>query len=184
MRLAIQDRITVSRENKELIVKINGFLEGWMTMTLVFWLVMWSFAGFYVIYYLSTGKAVGQQFWFFITYLVFWGYFEYKALHSFLYHKYGFELMKITPTEVYIKQDIFGFGKTRKYLRENISEWEKVIHDRKSYSAAFNKSYWVVGNQQLQFMYLGKPVTLGIHLTEKERDKLLVTLRKESKLVK
>lgn len=181
MRQTIGERISISREKKELIVKVNGHLEGWMTMTLVFWIVMWSCAGAYVFYYVIQGKAVGEQFWFFITYLFFWGYFEYKGIHSYLYHKFGFEIMKMTPTEMYIKQDVFGFGKTRKYNRENVQEWERVEHDRKSYSAAFSKSYWVVGNQQLQFMYLGKPITFGMHLSEQERDKLLVSLRKESK---
>jgi hypothetical protein len=145
---------------------------------------MWTLAGAYVFYYLIAGNAVGEQFWFFVTYLVFWGYFEYKALHSFLYHKYGFELMKITPTEILIKHDIFGFGKTRTYQRGNVKDWERVEHSRKSYSAAFNKSFWVVGNQQLQFPYLGKQVPFGMHLTEQERDKLLVNLRKEMKRVK
>lgn len=184
MQLSIGERISLSRIDKELIVKISGKMESWMTMTLVFWLVLWTAAGAYVCYYLLAGKTQGDQSWFFVTYLVFWGYFEYKALHSFLYHQFGFEIMKVTPSEVLIKQDILGFGRTRKYVRENIGEWERVTHDRKSYSAAFSKSYWVVGNQQLQFLYLGKMIGFGMHLSPEDRDKLLMSLRKEWKRVK
>ena len=181
MKLSIGERITVSRQDKETIIMIDGTIESWMNHALLGWVVMWTAIGFYVAYFLYSGKAEEGQIFFFLTYLMFWLYFEAKAIYSWLFRVKGFELIKITPDAWYIKRSVFSFGKVVRYVKENVKDLRKVESDRKSVVSGFNKSFWVVGNEQLAFNYIGKNIGIGMHLTEKDRSELLVFLRKVMK---
>lgn len=178
MRLTIGDRITVSKQEKEYIIKIMGQIEPWMNHALLGWVLMWTAIGAYVLYFLFSGKANSDQVFFFYAYIAFWAYFEIKAIHSWLFRSYGFELIKITPNEMYVKRSIFSYGKVKRYVRENIKDLKKVEADRKSINGAFNKSFWVMGNEKIQFHYIGKEVGIGMHLEDKERNELVMQLRK------
>jgi len=182
MKSAIGNRITLSKKDKETIVKISGTIESWMNHALLGWVMMWTAMGLYVAYYIFTGKAVTENmFYFFITYLAFWAFFEIKAVYSWLFRVFGYELIKITPTYVFVKRSLFGFGKSGRYDRENIKELKKVEISRKSVNGAFNKSFWVMGNEQIQFESLGKTHGFGMHLEEADRNELLVFLRRVMK---
>lgn len=181
MKLSIGERITVSKQDKETIIKILGKTEGWMNHALLGWLILWTFTGLYVVYYVFSGKLTSDQLFFFITYIVFWFYFEIKVLYSWLYKTYGFELIKITPNEWYIKKSVFSYGKVQRYTRENIKDIRKVKADQKSINAALNKSFWIVGNEQIVFDYIGKSVGIGVHLNAKDQGELLMQIRKTMK---
>jgi len=178
MKNSIGDRITLSKKEKEFIIKISGTIEPWMNHALLGWLIMWTIMGGYVVYVVFSGQAVNERLWFFVTYLAFWLYFEVKALYSWLFRAYGYELIKITPTEMFVKRALFGYGKVNRYDRENIKELRKVENNRKSISEGFNKSFWVMGNEQLIFDCFGKQIGLGMHLEEKDRSELLIELRR------
>ncbi len=181
MKLSIGERITVSRQEKDTIIMIDGTVESWMNHALLGWVLMWTAIGLYVAYFLYSGQAEEGQTFFFLTYLMFWLYFEAKALYSWLFRVKGFELIKITSDAWYIKRSVFSYGKVIRYVKENVKDLRKVENDRKSVTAAFNKSFWVVGNEQLVFDYIGKNVGIGMHLTEKDRNELLAYLRKVMK---
>lgn len=178
MKSSIGNRITISSKDRETIIKISGTIEPWMNHALLGWLIMWSAIGAYVIYYMLTNTLSSNEFFFFLTYVAFWLYFEIKALYSWLFRAFGFELIKITPAELYIKRYLFGYGKATRYDRDNIKDLRKLEMDRKSLSGAYNKSFWVMGNEQIQFDFIGKEIGLGMHLEEKDRNELLVQIRR------
>lgn len=181
MKQSIGKRITISKQESETIIKIDGTVEGWMNHALLGWVFMWTMIGLYVAYFVFYGDSEEDQFYFFLTYLAFWAYFEMKAVYSWLYRVKGYELVRIAKDGWYIKRAVFSFGKVTRYVKENIKDLRKVKHDRKSVTSAFNKSFWVMGNEQIVFDYFEKPIGIGMHLTEKDRDGLLVFLRKEMK---
>ncbi|MGB0390776.1 MAG: hypothetical protein ACPGRC_06380 [Salibacteraceae bacterium] len=178
MKQSIGERITWSKKDSETIIRIDGTVESWMNHALFGWVVMWTFTGLYVVYYLYSGKADSSQFFFFITYLTFWGYFEYKALYSWLFRVKGYELIKINPDAIYIKRAVFSFGKVHRYVRDNVKDLSKVEMEKKSLNAVYNKSFWVMGNEQIMFRYIGKNIGFGMHLNEKDTSALLMFTRK------
>lgn len=179
MKSVIGNRITISKQEKETIIKISGTIEPWMNNALLGWLVLWTVIGSYVVYYVFTGKTQGENmFYYFITYLAFWGYFEFKALYSWLFRVYGYELIKITGSEIFVKRSLLGYGKVKRFDRENVTDFRKVVTNRKSVNAGFNKSFWVMGNEQIEFDSLGQLYGFGMHLEEKDRNELLVFLRR------
>ena len=181
MKQSIGERITVSKQDSETIIRIDGTVEKWMNHALMGWVFMWSMIGLYVMYFLYSGKAQSEQLFFFITYLVFWAFFEYKAIYSLLFRLKGYELIKISSDSVYIKRGVFSFGKVQRYVRDNVKELKKVEDDKKSLSSVYNKSFWVMGNEKLMFQYIGKNVGIGMHLTEKDASTLLMFIRKTLK---
>jgi hypothetical protein len=178
MKLSIGDRITISKKDQETIIKILGKTEVWMNHALLGWLLMWTVIGVYVIYYILSSDPSTEQMFFFITYVIFWIYFEIKVIYSWLFKSYGFELIKITPNEWYVKRSVFSYGKVRRYVKENIKDIRMVKTERKSINDSLNKSFWIVGNEQIAFDYIGKNIGIGIHLTPKEQSELLMQLRK------
>ena len=181
MKQSIGERITVSKKDTETIIRIEGTVEGWMNHALLGWVVMWSFLGLYVIYYLVSGKAEGERFFFFLSYIMFWGYFEYKAIYGWLFKTKGYELIKVAPDALYIKRALFSYGKVQRYVRENINELRKLDQYDRSLAAVYNKSFWVIGNEQIVFEYLGKNVGFGMHLNETDAKALLQIVRKTLK---
>ncbi|MFT4755305.1 MAG: hypothetical protein ACI85Q_002874 [Salibacteraceae bacterium] len=178
MKQSIGQRITISKKESETIIRINGTVEGWMNHALLGWVFLWSMTGLYVIYFLFSGKAQDDQYFFFITYLTFWSFFEYKAVYSWLFRVKGYELIKVLPDAVYIKRGVFSFGKMKRYVRENIKDLKKVSQENNSLSSVYNKSFWVMGNEQIMFNYIGENVGFGMHLTQKDTSALLLLVRK------
>ena len=181
MKKSIGKRITISQQDKETIIRVDGTVEGWMNHALLGWLIMWTAIGAYVFYFAFWGGAEQDQKLFFITYLLFWLYFEVKAFYSWIFRVKGFELIKITPEAWYLKRAVFTFGKVTRYVRENVKDISKVENDRKSVTSAFNKSFWVMGNERISFDHFGQKVGIGMHLDDKDRDALLAYLRKMMK---
>lgn len=181
MKQSIGERITISKKNDEIIIRIDGTVEEWMNHALLGWLILWTLTGLYVVYFLSTAEVKQEQLFFFLTYLTFWGYFEYKSVYSWLFRVRGYELVKITPDALLIKKAVFSFGKVQRYVRENIKEMRKLDQYDRSLAAVYNKSFWVVGNEQVVFKHLGKNVGVGMHLTEKDTVALMAMIKKALK---
>ena len=61
MKSSIGNRVTVSKKDKETIIKIDGTIEPWMNHALLGWLVMWTIMGGYVFYFIYSGSAVEEK---------------------------------------------------------------------------------------------------------------------------
>lgn len=178
MKQSIGERITLSQKDSELVIKILGTIETWMNHALLGWIIMWTLMGAYVAYFAFSGKATDDQFWFLLTYLAFWVYFEAKAVYSWLFRVYGFELVKITSTELVLKKSLFTYGKVLRFNRENIKNVHQADPFQKSVVTAFNKSFWVMGNEQVLFESIGQTYGFGMHLNEKDAGQLMAVVKK------
>jgi hypothetical protein len=183
MKKEIGDNISISKEDEEVLIKIINPLEGWQEMALLGWLVLWTSLGIYVTFYLFNAGLERDAYIFFIVYLSFWGYFEYKALHGYLFKKFGYELIKINKEKLLYKRSLFKRGKIKNYLRKNIKGFRLFEPSKKSFAAAYNKTFWTVGNEQIEFDYLGGKVSFGMHLEEKDARQLTVFLNRQLKTI-
>ncbi|MAX80950.1 MAG: hypothetical protein CL843_12350 [Crocinitomicaceae bacterium] len=178
MKKNVGKNTTVSKQEGELIIKITGTLpEKWMEHSILAWVILWSSLGGIILYYMIAGEFSGEQKSFFMAYLAFWGYFEYKSLHAFLYKKIGYELIRIKDGYMYYKRNIIGVEKPKRFDLKNISELGLIQHSRKSFAGAYNKSFWVVGNEQVGFKHLTKKMALGIQISEKEAKEIIRLIR-------
>ncbi len=181
MRKEIGENITVSKKDEETVVKIHSSLEGWQEISLTVWVGLWTVLGVGIFYYVLSGKFGSDQNVFFAVYLAFWFYFEYHALRSLLFKKFGYELVKINNSKLLYKRNLWGMGKIRHYTLKNIPTFTKVEHDRKSFSGAYAKSFWTIANERIYFDYLDAKGLLGMHLNDRDTAELLQLLNRELK---
>ena len=81
--------------------------------------IAWLFCGLVVIYSLFFNEINDSKLYF-VTFLLFWVYFLYKIFRVLLWRKYGTEFIRIDQDRFSIKKSIWGFGKAREFLLNNI----------------------------------------------------------------
>lgn len=181
MRRNIGDKITVSKDEKELIIKIPGSVESWMENALLGWVILWSIMGLYVLYYMMSNNLSNEEQVFFAVYIAFWIYFEYKSVVAYMYKKIGYELIRIDGEFLYYRIVVFGKGKLKRFMLENIRNIHVAKDDAKSFASAYNKSFWVMGNERIIFQHLEKQAAFGMHLSPDEAKEIVQMVRKRIK---
>ncbi len=176
MESRIGDRITIWREGPKTIIKIDGRMEDWMMHAIAAWDILWTAMGGYVIYYLISGKAQGDQMIFFLVYLAFWLYFEYKGIEAFVYKLNGYERIEIDRDTLSVTTKVFG-TRTAVVEKKDVQQIRRADPNRKSIWAGFDKSFWVVGNQQVIIDAGNKLLKTGMHLDSKDAESLARKLR-------
>ncbi len=175
--LKIGERICYSVDSGKVQVTINGKIPKWQESLLFVWVIAWSLCGVFIVQYLF-GDWAKEQKLFLLVYLAFWGFFEYKAVHAYLWRKFGFEHITLENGELFLKNDILGKGKPTKYFTQNIKEFGWINADKKSFGNVYFSSFWMVGGETIGFVHLGQKVAFGRQLDEKEAVKLIGVLRK------
>ena len=85
----------------------------------------------------------------------------YKIFRVILWRKFGTEFIKIDQDRFSIKKSIWGFGKAREFLLNNIKNLEMESLKENSYAKVFNDSFWVVGQGTIIINVLKKTTILG-----------------------
>ncbi len=173
----IGERITYTVDAGNLEVKISGKIPKWQETLLFVWVLAWSLCGLFIVQYLF-GDWPQDQKVFLLVYFAFWAYFEYKAIHSYLWRKFGFESIQVVQGELFLKNDLLGKGKRTKYFTQNIKEFGWITADKKSFGRVYFSSFWMVGGETIGFSHLGKKVAFGMQLEEREAARLIGVMRK------
>ncbi len=182
MKKSIGNNTSVSTKDGETIIKVSGTLpEKWMENALLAYVILWSSLGAVVIYYASTGKFTADQQGFFMAYLAFWAFFEYRSVYSYLYKKWGFELIKIREGHLYYRRYLFGMGKPQRYDLKNVTELGIIEHSKKSFAGVYNKSFWIVGNERVGFRHISKKVAFAMQVTDKEAKEVVRIIKQAKK---
>lgn len=110
-----------------------------------------------------------------IIFLSFWLYYAVRVTRTLLYLKWGREYIKLDKTALRIKNATGKYGKANQYFLENITKFSILELKENSFQAIYEDSPWVRGTNKMQFEYLGKTVSFGRKLPEKDA-KLLFNL--------
>lgn len=187
MEKTIGQRITYFEDKTACSIIITPLRVRWKEAVLFGWLLAYSIVGLYMMYLLFFGmdtidnsgiegdpiETLKNQKIYLTVFIAFWAYFEYKVLRGFLWLVAGKELLRITPTEISIKQSIFGYGKAHKYFTENIKNMGMVEHKSFSFGFDYENAFWRQGTDSLIFSVSGKEVGFAKKIEEKEANLLL-----------
>jgi len=176
----IGERINYKTEAGNLEVSISGKIPKWQESLLFFWVLAWSLCGIFIVQYLF-GDWPRDQKLFLVVYLAFWAFFEYKAVHAWLWRKFGFESIIVKDGQLFLKNNILDKGKTIKYFTQNIKDFGWLSSNPKSFGNVYFKSFWLVGGETIGFVHFGQKVTFGMQLEEREAAKLIGLIRKHFK---
>ena len=198
MEKMIGDRISVLDERKLCSIIIYPKRVLWKESILFVWLLAFSIIGVYVLYLLFFGMDTidnslfegdkeeilkGQKIYL-LVFAGFWMYFEYKVLKGFLWLVRGKELIRITKEEISIKNDIFGYGKAKKYFTENTTNFELVEHKTVSFGFDYENAFWRQGTDSLIFDINKKSISFAKKIPEKEANLLMRLMKDRIKKLK
>ena len=70
---------------------------------------------------------------------------------------------------------------SNKYFKENIKKFSAIDVKEKSFISSYYQSFWMVGNESIQFEHLGKKVGIALGCDNKQRDEVLKFLKYQQK---
>lgn len=173
MNKKLGPNVEYTKDKSSLSVTITNRLEGWMSMAIFGWVMVWTGMGAYVFLYMLFSGLANEELIFFSVYLAFWAWFEYKALYGWLYKKYGYERILVENGSFVYSRNLFSLKKSKKYDLEEVKPSSKSQESERSFAASYNKSFWIVGNEQIQIPVGDKLVRVGMHITPKETTELI-----------
>ena len=154
-----------------------------MTVMLV-WLLIWLTCGLVVFYFLFfTQELVGQKIYFY-TFLAFWTYFLYKVSRVLIWRKFGIEFIKIDEDRFSIKKSIWGYGKARVFMTNNLKKIKLAPLEEKSFSKVFNDSFWIVGQGTIIVNALDKEYNFGSQISKEDGTKIIKVLNSKIQKIK
>lgn len=174
----IGDRVTFEDHKNHTTIVIAPASEAWKNAILLSWILAWTYVGIYILYNLISGSFDKDQQIYFVTFLVFWFYFEYRSIKAFLWIKYGKELMKIDDQYLTFKKSIRKYGKAHKFFLENVKKLNVIEQNESKFIKAFENSYWELGKETMQFEAMGKSIKFGRKLSEQETKLLFKVIEK------
>lgn len=174
----VSERISIEEEKSKTRIEISAQIESWKRSLLISWLAAWTFCGVVVGTQLF-GELSRELLIAVVVYISFWAYFEYKIAYAVLWRLFGKEIIEVEGGMMRVKRDIKGYGKVVQYFKENINRMRLMEDNAKSFAQTFNKSFWVVGGEQIVFESLGASQGFGLQLEREEAKKLLQYLRRK-----
>lgn len=171
----ISERVSYLKKENELTIIITGKIEKAKETLLLTWLLAWTFCGLFIISQLFL-EYTREEKLYFIVFISFWAFFEFKILKVFRWRKWGKEYLRLTTEKLTIKKSITEYAKADEYFIENIKNWQIIPKSKTNFFQLAEKSFWVMGDDCIQFDYQGKTITFGMQLTEKETTSILKLL--------
>ena len=187
MQKTIGNRISYFDEKKVCSIIIIPKRVRWKEAILFAWLLAYSFVGLYMMYLLFFGmdtidnsaiegdpaETLKSQKIYLTVFIAFWAYFEYKVVRGFFWLVKGKELIKITSSELIIKQSIFGYGKANKYFLDNIKNLSMVEHKSFSFGFDYENAFWRQGTDSLIFSANGKDIGFAKKIEDKDANLMM-----------
>jgi len=172
----ISDRISVDEKPGRTSIVIFGKVARWKESLLLFWILAWSFSGTVFLYYFLADTPQKYSVLLFIL-LVFWAFFEIRALKVFFWRRSGFEHIVISDERIIISNKLLGRGKERKFNVDEIEGISERKVSNKNFFAFLDQSFWMLGGEQLHFRTNKRDVIFGKQINQKEQQSLILILK-------
>jgi hypothetical protein len=141
-----------------------------------FWLLAWSVCG--VIVFVNLFKIQGRDAKLFVAvYLTFWFYYEFKIAKAFIWKRWGKEKLWVKKGVLYYQREVQGKGKIQEFNLELVNNFD-IIESSGGFAEALANSFWVKGNERLEFQSQSKAIRFGLQLNDEEAKKILKELKK------
>lgn len=150
---------------------------GFKRTLILIWVILWYSVGGIVISQLFFEYSEKEKI-ILLIFLSFWIYFAVRVTKTLAYLLWGREYIKLDQTAFRIKKSTGKFGSAKQYFIENIAKFNVYEVKENSFQAAFENSPWVKGFDKLQFEYLGKNISFGRKLNDKEAQQVFRLLTK------
>lgn len=170
-------KIKVDNTDEGTLIAIYPEMQSWQTVALGIWIVVWVLSG--LLGFVGMLKeASGDQFIFLVVFIVFWFYFLYYAVRSFIWQRAGGEFIRIGQETLDYKRSWGVYGRAISYDLGTIKNLGLVDYSGKLYARTYQDAFWTIGGEQIGFDYLGKKVALGLRVPEKDAKDIIRMIQK------
>lgn len=173
----IGKRISILKKQDELSIVILSLKDQLKNKLLLLWVILWTACGLIVLTQYNNIADTGAK-TVVIVWMGFWVYFEYKIIMAYKWRKSGSEKIRIKDGKLIYCRAISKKGKVKEYKTDFIKELRYNEPKENSFFENLNDSYWMLGNERLEFSYNGADIKMGIQLNEKESKDLLQLIKK------
>jgi hypothetical protein len=171
-------KVNIENINGEKIITIKPYSEKWKTNLMVIWLILWSACGLVILSVFFSNVSKEQKL-FFLVYLAFWFYFEWKILSVIRWRNSGEEILKINDETIVYEKRTAGRGIPIEVRKENIKSIETKPLNPVSFAAVFNNSYWMEGAETIIIEHKTGKISFGLQLNDSEQKKIIKVLQKK-----
>lgn len=165
-------RINISKKENTIEIEIKALKENAKQKMLLVWIVLFSLCGFAILsqFFYDYDKYTKL---FFVIYLAFWLFFEFKVIYAYRWRNAGLEKIIVNKAEITLIKEIGKRGITQTIKINEISNLRCYEPDEPSFIKSINLSYWNINKYSLAFDFENKPVPFAIDLDKNEATKLL-----------
>lgn len=172
----IGDRVSILEKDDVFSLVILPTTDKKKLALMFFWLLAWSVCG--VIVFVNLFKIQGRDAkLFIIVYLTFWFYYEFKIARAFIWKRFGKEKLWIKKGILYYQREVQSRGKIQEYNLDLVSDL-KLSETGTGFAESLSNSFWVKGNERIEFQSQSKTVRFGLQLSDEEAEKILKEIRK------
>jgi hypothetical protein len=173
----IGERISFVDKKDYLTIVIYPPKIGFKRILILVWTLVWYIVGALVFSQLFYDYSEKEKIYI-VVFLSFWLYYAVRVTRTLLYLYLSREFIKLDETALRIKRSTGKYGVAKQYFIENIAKFNTVELKERSFQAIYEESPWVRGTDKLQFEYLGKTISFGRKLNDKDAELLFKLLVK------
>lgn len=175
----MENKIEYIEENNELTILIYPLYDKRKQNMLTTWLVLFSLCGIAIISQFFYDYPTSTKL-FFVVYLIFWLFFEFKVIYAIRWRKYGKEVITIDNESIYLTKKIGKRGVTERYDLTAIDTVEALKYKGKLVYE-MNSSYWNSNHYTLCVNINKQQIPFGVDLNEKQAKRMIKTLKETVK---
>ncbi|MCB0400720.1 MAG: hypothetical protein KDD41_01430 [Flavobacteriales bacterium] len=170
------ERIRIEKEHEALKINIRAFFDPRKQQLLMLWIVLFSICGIAIISQFFGNYERGVKL-FFVVYLVFWFFFEFKVVYAFRWRKYGLEELIVEKDTFTLVKSIGKRGITTSYRLEDIKKIDFYKDANGKFVKSMNTSYWNINRYSLALYLEKETVPFAIDIESSEAKSILHQLR-------
>jgi len=174
----MQDRISINKENNNLVITIKAYFDDKKQKLLTIWIVLFSLCGLAIFSQFFENYDNGTKV-FFGVYIAFWLFFEFKVIYAYRWRKYGEEQIIIENNELSLIKTIGKRGITQRFNIDEIKKVDFFKDTNGKFVKSMNESYWNINKYHLVIELKDNPapVPFAIDIENKMAKKILNEIR-------
>lgn len=180
----IGNRVSYEDHKDFLTLIIASNVDPWKMLVMLIWFLIWLSCGLVIFYFLFfTQELVDQRIYFYI-FLVFWTYYLFKVTRVLIWRRFGIEFIRIDEDNFSVKKSLWGYGRAKEFITNNIKKLKLSPLDDKSFSKVFNDSFWIVGQGTIVINVLDNEYNFGSQISKEDGVKIIKVLNSKINKIK
>jgi len=173
----MNNRVTISKNGAKLEIVIKAFLDKKKQQMLLLWVLLFSLCGISIIAQFFETYDAGTKV-FFVIYVAFWIFFEYKVIYAYRWRKLGEEKIIVEENELFLIKNTGARGITQSFKLEDIKKFDFFKDESGAFVKSMNTSYWNINKYHLVLHLHDSTIPFGIDLESKDAKNIINELRK------